>query len=79
MSACLFWPAFALLTIWRALTVGDDGALAPSREMSDVFTYILALVRGLGDRAPRRGRRRLRGSKLSLRTLALMPVYYILV
>ena len=38
----LFWPVFALGTIWRALTVGY-GVLAPSREMSDVFTYILAL------------------------------------
>ena len=38
----LFWPAFALGTIWRALTVGY-GVLAPSREMSDVFTYTLAL------------------------------------
>ena len=41
---CLFWPVFAALTLWRALTVGDDGSLAPAREMTDVFTYILALA-----------------------------------
>ena len=38
----MFWPAFAIGTIWRALTVGQ-GALTPWREMTDVFTYILAL------------------------------------
>ena len=54
---CLFWPVFALLTLWRALTVGDDGALAPVREMTDVFTYILALAGRLDDRAPRFDRR----------------------
>jgi cellulose synthase/poly-beta-1,6-N-acetylglucosamine synthase-like glycosyltransferase len=35
---CLFWPAFAVETIWRALAAGQ-GALSPWREMSDVFTY----------------------------------------
>jgi hypothetical protein len=40
---CLFWPAFAIGTIWRALTVGQS-ALSPWRELSDVFTYILALA-----------------------------------
>jgi hypothetical protein len=53
---CLFWPIFAAATIWRALTVGDDGALAPAREMTDVYVYILALAGGLFDRAPRLGR-----------------------
>ena len=41
---CLFWPALRVLTLWRALTVGDDGALSPGRELTDVFTYILALA-----------------------------------
>jgi hypothetical protein len=39
---CMLWPAFAVGTIWRALTAGQ-GALTPWREMTDVFTYILAL------------------------------------
>ena len=44
---CLFWPAFAIGTIWRALTVGQ-GAISPWRELSDVFTYILALAGASG-------------------------------
>ena len=73
----LFWPAFALLTIWRALTAGD-GELTPSREMTDVFTYILALSGIWAIVLPAAVAARLRGLKLTLRALALMPVYYIL-
>jgi len=43
---CLFWPVFTAETLWRALTVGDDGALTPAREMTDVYVYILALAGG---------------------------------
>ena len=76
---CLFWPVFAALTLWRALTVGDDGALAPAREMTDVFTYLLALAGAWTIALPASIAVRLRGSRVSLRTFALMPVYYILV
>ena len=54
---CLFWPVFAVLTIWRAVSVGDDGALAPAREMTDVFTYILALAGAGRSRFPLRSPR----------------------
>ncbi len=76
---CLFWPVFAFLTLWRALTVGDDGALAPAREMIDVFTYILALAGAWTIALPASIAARLRGSRVSLRSFALMPVYYMLV
>jgi glycosyltransferase XagB len=76
---CLFWPVFAAATLWRALTVGDDGALAPAREMTDVFTYILALAGAWSIALPAVIAARLRGSSLSLRTVALMPAYYVLV
>ena len=64
---CLFWPVFAFLTLWRALTVGDDGALAPAREMTDVFTYILALAGAWTIALPASIAARLRGSRVSLR------------
>ena len=76
---CLFWPVFAFLTLWRAVTVGDDGALAPAREMTDVFTYILALAGAWTIALPASIAARLRGSRVSLRSFALMPVYYMLV
>ena len=76
---CLFWPIFAAATIWRALTVGDDGALAPAREMADVYVYILALAGAWSIALPASVAQRLRGARLSLRTVALMPVYYVLV
>ena len=76
---CLFWPAFASLTLWRALTVGDDGALAPAREMTDVYVYILALAGAFSIALPAAVAQRLRGSRLSLGTAALMPAYYVLV
>jgi hypothetical protein len=74
----LFWPAFALATIWRALTVWD-GALTPSREMTDVYTYILALGGVWSIVLPAVAAARLRGLKLNLRAVALMPAYYLLV
>ncbi len=74
----LFWPAFALGTIWRALTVGY-GVLAPSREMSDLFTYILALSGIWAIVLPAAVAAKLRGLNLTFRAVALMPVYYILV
>jgi len=67
---CLFWPIFAVATLSRALTVGDDGALAPAREMTDVFTYILALAGAWSIALPASVAARLRGSRLSLRSAA---------
>jgi glycosyltransferase XagB len=74
----LFWPAFALGVIWQALTAGH-GDLTPSREMTDVFTYILALSGIWAIVQPAAVAARLRGLKLNLRALALLPAYYILV
>ena len=73
----LFWPAFALMTIWRALTV-EYGALTPSREMSDVFTYILALSGIWTILLPSIIAAKFRGLKLGMSALALMPAYYLL-
>ncbi len=73
----LFWPAFALMTIWRALTV-EYGALTPSREMSDVFTYVLALSGIWAILLPSIIAAKFRGLKLGMSALALMPAYYLL-
>jgi hypothetical protein len=75
---CLFWPAFAIGTIWRALDVGQ-GALSPWREMSDVFTYILALSGVWMVVLPATVAAKLRRLNLTTGELVLLPVYYILV
>ena len=74
---CLFWPAFAIGTIWRALTV--QGALSPWRELSDVFTYILALAGVWTILLPAVIAAKFRGLKVTTSVLVLLPVYYILV
>jgi cellulose synthase/poly-beta-1,6-N-acetylglucosamine synthase-like glycosyltransferase len=74
---CLFWPAFAIGTIWRALTV--RGALSPWRELSDVFTYILALAGVWTILLPAVIAAKFRGLKVTTSVLVLLPVYYILV
>jgi glycosyltransferase XagB len=73
----LFWPAFAVDTIWRALSVGQ-GALSPWREANDVFVYILALFGVWAIVLPAIVGAKLRGFNLTARALALLPVYYIL-
>ena len=75
---CLFWPAFAIGTIWRALTVGQ-GALSPWRELSDVFTYILALAGVWTILLPAVIAAQFRGLTVTTSVLVLLPVYYILV
>ncbi|HZZ22522.1 MAG TPA: glycosyltransferase [Roseiarcus sp.] len=75
---CLFWPAFATGTIWRALTVGR-GAISPWRELSDVFTYILALAGVWTILLPAVVAAKFRGLKVSTSVLVLLPLYYILV
>jgi hypothetical protein len=71
---CLFWPAFAIGTIWRALTVGQ-GAISPWRELSDVFTYILALAGVWTILLPALIAAKFRGLKVTTSVLVLLPVY----
>jgi glycosyltransferase XagB len=75
---CLFWPAFAVGTIWRVLTV-EQGALSPWREMSDVFTYILALSGVWTIVLPAVLAAKFRRLNLTIGLIVLFPVYYILV
>ena len=75
---CLFWPAFAVGTIWRAVTVGR-GAMSPWREMSDVFTYILALSGIWTILLPAVIAAKFRRLKVTTSVLLLLPVYYLLV
>jgi cellulose synthase/poly-beta-1,6-N-acetylglucosamine synthase-like glycosyltransferase len=74
----LLWPAFAVGTMWRALTAGQ-GVLTPWREMSDVFTYILALAGVWTILLPALIAAKFRRLKMTASTLALLPVYYLLV
>jgi glycosyltransferase XagB len=75
---CMLWPAFAVGTIWRALTAGQ-GALTPWREMTDVFTYILALSGVWTILLPAFIAAKFRRVKLTASTLALLLIYYLLV
>jgi glycosyltransferase XagB len=75
---CLLWPAFAVGTIWRALTAGQ-GELTPWREMSDVFTYILALSGVWTILLPALIAAKFRRLRVTASTLVLLPVYYLLV
>lgn len=74
----LFWPAFAVGTFWRALSAGA-GVLTASREAGDVFTYILALFGIWTIVIPAVVAARQRGFGLTLKELALLPAYYLLV
>jgi hypothetical protein len=64
--------------MWRALTAGQ-GVLTPWREMSDVFTYILALAGVWTILLPALIAAKFRRLKMTASTLALLPVYYLLV
>jgi glycosyltransferase XagB len=75
---CMLWPAFAVGTIWRALTVGQ-GELTPWREMTDVFTYILALSGVWTIILPAFIAAKFRRLKVTASTLVLLPIYYLLV
>jgi cellulose synthase/poly-beta-1,6-N-acetylglucosamine synthase-like glycosyltransferase len=75
---CLFWPAFAVGTIWRAVTAGK-GAMSPWREMSDVFTYILALSGVWTILVPAVIAAKFRRLNVTASVLLLFPVYYLLV
>jgi cellulose synthase/poly-beta-1,6-N-acetylglucosamine synthase-like glycosyltransferase len=75
---CLFWPAFAVGTILRIVTVGRD-AMSPWREMSDVFTYILALSGVWTILLPAVIAARFRRLNVPTSMFLLLPVYYLLV
>jgi hypothetical protein len=73
----LFWPAFAADTLWRAMSAGQ-GDLTRWREASDVFVYILALSGVWAMIVPAVVAVKLRRLNVTAGTLALLPVYYIL-
>jgi cellulose synthase/poly-beta-1,6-N-acetylglucosamine synthase-like glycosyltransferase len=75
---CLFWPAFAVGTISRVVTIGQD-TMSPSREMSDVFTYILALSGVWTILLPAVVAARSRRLNVPASMFLLLPVYYLLV
>jgi cellulose synthase/poly-beta-1,6-N-acetylglucosamine synthase-like glycosyltransferase len=75
---CLFWPAFAVGTILRVVTVGQD-AMSPWREMSDVFTYILALSGVWTILLPSAIAARNQRINVPTTMFLLLPVYYLLV
>ena len=75
---CLIWPAFAVETILRAVTVAD-GPMSPWREMSDVFTYILALSGIWAILLPAMVAATFRRLKVTPSLFLLLPVYYLLV
>ena len=75
--SALFWPAFALDTLLRALNAGQ-GVSSSWREATDVFVYILALAGIWSIVVPAIVAARLRGLNLEAKTLALLPLYYVL-
>ena len=75
---CLVWPIFAAATVLRAVTVGD-GPISPWRELSDVFTYILALSGIWTVLLPAVVAARFRRLKAGAGMFLLLPVYYLLV
>ncbi len=75
--SALFWPAFAIDTLIRALEARHD---APAwREATDVFTYILALAGVWALTVPAVVAAKLRRLDLTAKDLALAPLYYLLV
>ena len=76
--SALFWPAFAFDTALRAFEAGRSGVSA-WREATDVFVYILALAGIWALVLPAIVAARLRRLNLTAKTLALAPLYYLLV
>ena len=76
--SALFWPAFAFDTLRRAYEAAW-GVPSLWREASDVFTYLLAFAGIWAMVVPAIVAARLRGLNLPTKTLALAPVYYVLV
>jgi glycosyltransferase XagB len=75
---CLFWPAFAVETILRVVTVGQD-SMSRWREISDVFTYILALSGVWTILLPAVIAARIRRLNVPTGMFLLLPVYYLFV
>ena len=75
--SALFWPAFALDTVIRAIEAGHD--TSAWREAADVFTYILALAGVWTLAIPVVVAAKLRRLDLTAKDLALAPLYYLLV
>jgi cellulose synthase/poly-beta-1,6-N-acetylglucosamine synthase-like glycosyltransferase len=79
VASALFWPVFALDTLRRAVVAGS-GDMSAWREASDVFTYSLALAGIWAMVIPAIvAARQRRCSEGILKSLALMPAYYLLV
>ncbi|HTR14951.1 MAG TPA: glycosyltransferase [Roseiarcus sp.] len=76
--SALFWPFFALDTLWRIFNAPPGGSLA-WREATDVFVYLLALAGVWAIVIPAVAAARPRRLKLTAATIALMPAYYLLV
>ena len=76
--SALFWPAFAFDTLRRAFEAAG-GVASPWREASDVFTYLLAFAGIWAVALPAIVAARQRQLNLTAKTLALAPLYYVLV
>lgn len=74
----LFWPAFALSTLWRAFGPGD-AELPRWREGVDLFVYILACAEVWSVVVPAAVAARQRGLKVGAGAFAALPFYYALV
>ncbi len=76
--SALFWPAFALDTLFRVFDA-ERGVSSAWREATDVFVYILALAGIWALALPVIVAAKLRNLNLTAKTLALAPFYYVLV
>lgn len=76
--SALFWPAFALDTVRRAVEA-EWGVASGWREATDLFTYVLALAGVWAIVIPAVVAARQRRLKVSAGALALLPVYYLLI
>jgi len=76
--SALFWPFFALDTLWRVISASAGESLA-WREATDVFVYLLALAGVWAVVIPAVAAAKPRKLKVTAATVALFPVYYLLV
>ncbi len=78
VASALLWPAFAVITLWRALGPGA-GELTRWREASDVFVYLLSVAGIWSILVPAIVAARQRRLRVGARSFALLPLYYALV
>jgi len=76
--SALLWPFFMLDTAWRLISPPGDGSLG-WREATDVFVYLLAFAGVWAIVIPAVAAARSRGLRLTATTIALLPIYYLLV